>query len=112
MPEVHRTDRAEVDLVEILDYLARHSRRAFQRFADQLERAASQHARFPLMGRSFEHLLPGMRRFLVGNYSVFYQPTPTGILILRVIHHARDLGTIFPGEADWPEAGEQPGEGT
>jgi len=112
MPEVHRTDGAELDLLDIMDYLARRSRRALNRFAAELDRAAKQHARFPLMGRSVEHLLPGMRRFLVGDYIVFYQPSSVGILILRVLHHARDLGAVFPREADSPEADEQPGEGT
>ncbi|MBF0269811.1 MAG: type II toxin-antitoxin system RelE/ParE family toxin [Alphaproteobacteria bacterium] len=33
--------------------------------------------------------------FPVGNYTIFYKQTGTGIVVLRVLHGARDISAAF-----------------
>ncbi len=49
----------------------------------------------PLMGRSREDLLPGLRSFAVGSYIIFYRPVERGIEVARVLHGARDIPALF-----------------
>jgi plasmid stabilization system protein ParE len=37
----------------------------------------------------------GMRRRVVGSYSIFYLTRPTGIVIARVLHNARDVDSLL-----------------
>ena len=43
------------------------------------------------MGRPVEHLLPGLRSIPVGNYLIFHRPEEDGVLIVRIIHGARQI---------------------
>jgi toxin ParE1/3/4 len=51
-----------------------------------------------LIGRSRDELAPGMRSFPVGRYVVFYLPLDDGIDVVRVLHGARDIETVFNPE--------------
>jgi toxin ParE1/3/4 len=44
-----------------------------------------------MLGRSREELVPGLRSLPFGRYVM-------GIVIVRVLHGARDLGPLFEGE--------------
>ena len=67
----------------------------------------------PGIGAEFEHdhpALAGVRFFPVSrfrNYLVFYRPVADGIEVIRVVHGARDIDTIFREElvldADGPD---------
>jgi toxin ParE1/3/4 len=96
MPTAFTTTRARQDLIDILNYLDRHSVAAADRFADQFDRQARLLARFPKMGASKEKLFPEMRSSVVGKYILFYRPCPNGIEILRVLHGSRNFSNI-----DW-----------
>ncbi len=52
-------------------------------------------ARFPLLGASREQLAPGLRVFSVGNYAIYYRPEGDTVRIERVLHGARDAGSLF-----------------
>ena len=43
----------------------------------------------PEIGECQDDLKPGLRRFVVGNYLVFYEPIPGGMRVVRVLHGAR-----------------------
>ena len=45
----------------------------------------------PHIGYKVDWLLPGLRRFPVGEYLVFFMPLDDGVCIVRVIHGARDI---------------------
>ena len=48
-----------------------------------------------MIGQSRPELLHDLRSFAAGSYIIFYSPTDDGIYVLRVIHGARDIGTLF-----------------
>ncbi len=62
---------------------------------------ASLHERFttlaenPMAGRSRPELLPDLRSFPAGSHTIFYSPQEDGVEIVRVIHGARDIATMF-----------------
>jgi toxin ParE1/3/4 len=45
----------------------------------------------PHIGCGVDWLLPGLRRFPVGEYLVFFVPGDDGIRIVRVLHGAREI---------------------
>jgi toxin ParE1/3/4 len=47
------------------------------------------------MGEARPDLGDEVRCFAVGNYVAFYRPLEDGILLLLVIHGARDIPTVF-----------------
>jgi toxin ParE1/3/4 len=47
------------------------------------------------MRRSCEDLRPGLFSFPVGKHVLFYRVQPGGIVLVRVIHGARDLPALF-----------------
>ncbi len=77
-------------MAEIWSFIADDSVANADRFLalldDKLNRLATQ----PLMGRSRDELMPGLRSFLFRRFIVFF-PLPDGIDIVRVIHSARDI---------------------
>src|ERR1044071_7633588 len=53
-----------------------------------------------MFGRERSELTEGLWSFPVGrSYLLFYRPEPGGIQLVRVLHGARDLPSLFP-EAD------------
>jgi toxin ParE1/3/4 len=47
------------------------------------------------MGKRRDELVTNVRSFPVGNYLIFYRPVNQGIEVLRVLHGARDIPSIF-----------------
>ncbi len=95
MARVERTEQAEADLEEILDYLDEHSPDAADRFAKMFKEKTEALSRMPEMGRVREELAPGLRSLNVGNYLVFYRPADDGIQVIRIAHGSRDLPSLF-----------------
>ena len=52
-------------------------------------------AQTPGIGRSRKDLRPDLFSFPVGKHVLFYRPQPGGIVLVRVIHGARDLPALF-----------------
>lgn len=86
---------ARADLKGIYQYIAEHSVVAAghlrELFFDTFELLSRQ----SLVGESCEDLLPGLRRFTVSNYVVFFVPITGGVRIVRVLHGARDVSSLF-----------------
>lgn len=103
MNEVIRTERAKQDLIEQADYFYRvdSSSDASERFLSAAEKAFGQLAQMPTMGSVEEVRVPraaGLRRWPIPgfrNYLVFYRQTESGIIIVRVLHGARDAGLLL-----------------
>ena len=49
----------------------------------------------PLAGESMEHIRPNTRQFTVGNYVLLFEPTPSGIRLLRVAHSSRRMEDLL-----------------
>src|SRR5262245_23330932 len=102
--------RANQDVDNLTDYLARSSRPAARRFIAALRRTYEDLANMPGIGSPFE----GAREEFTGlhlsavegfpNHLIFYRPLEgeeTALEVIRVLHAARDLDNIFgasPGD--------------
>lgn len=95
MARVVRSNRAQRDLEEILDYLDGQSEDAAERYATRLDEACERHAEHPQIGAKAEEYAPGLRVFTVWNYAVFYRCIDGGIEVIRLIHGARDIPRLF-----------------
>jgi toxin ParE1/3/4 len=95
MLSVVRTDQAETDLAEILDYLEDRNPQAAERLATAIDERCSLLGQLPLMGRTREELSPGLRSVVIEQYVLFYRVTATAVEVLRILHGARDIDTII-----------------
>jgi toxin ParE1/3/4 len=95
MPSVLRTEQAETDLEEILEYLEERSPAAAERVAEAIDRRCALLEQCPEMGRLREELGPGIRSLAVEGYGVFYRVTPSAVEILRILHGSRDVERIL-----------------
>jgi toxin ParE1/3/4 len=86
---------AELDLLEIWDYIADDSLDRADDFLDRIEEKLRLLARNSGIGRRREELFLGLRSFPVGNYVVFYQAVEDGIDVIRILHGSRDIEEIF-----------------
>jgi toxin ParE1/3/4 len=90
---------AEADLVEIKSFIARDKPLAAARLLRSIRgRISETIARFPELGQSCDDLIPGLRRFPIGNYVIFYRVTDR-VEIARILHGARDIESLFRGPA-------------
>jgi plasmid stabilization system protein ParE len=86
---------AENDLLEAWLYVAEDSVTAADRMLDQIEAEAIHLLDQPLMGRERSELSPGIRSWPTSTpYILFYFPNERGVIVARVLHHARDIPAI------------------
>ena len=95
MSRVIFSPQAEEELLEIAFYIAQDNPEAALSFLERIERICAVIAASPEIGRLREELAPNLRGFLVEQYVVFYVPTQGGIEVVRVLHGARDLPSLF-----------------
>lgn len=95
MTEVSRTRTALRDLDEIWDYIARDNPDAASQLIDRVAERCCLYAEQPLLGAACPQLATDLRQFPVGNYVVFYRPLEDGMLVVRVLHGARDIPNVF-----------------
>ncbi|MBD1995041.1 type II toxin-antitoxin system RelE/ParE family toxin [Leptolyngbya sp. FACHB-541] len=95
MAIVVKRPRAELDLLDIWDYIADDSMDRADEFLDRIEEKLQLLARNPGLGRKRDELLPGLQSFPIGNYVVFYKEIKGGIDVIRVLRGSRDIEAIF-----------------
>lgn len=99
-----RRPKARQDIIESALYLAKDNPDAARRFLEAVEATVATIAAMPGMGapRAYKHpSLQGLRSLPVRGFDkhlIFYRPLEPGIEIVRVLHGARDLGSILEGE--------------
>ena len=89
-----RSPRAQRDLFSIWHYIAHENAPSIaDAFLARLTDAMSFIASAPHIGRERPDLPGNLRSFSVRPYAIFYQiiPEGDGIVVVRVIHSARDL---------------------
>ena len=94
MPQILQTRTAVRDLDAIWDYIAIENAHpeAANELIDEFDTSYRLLSTNPLLGQSVEWLSANLRRFAVReNYIIFYEPIPDGILIVRVLHAARNI---------------------
>ena len=89
------TESARADLREIRDYIAKDNPAAARRVVERLRAQARKLAATPGIGRSRRDLRPDLFSFPAGRHVLFYRPQPGGIVLVRVLHGARDLPVLF-----------------
>ncbi|MCY3956002.1 MAG: type II toxin-antitoxin system RelE/ParE family toxin [Nitrospira sp.] len=91
---VHRP-LALQDLDDIWDYIAQDNPQVADHFIDKVEKQCRLLAEFPNIGTSCDALSPGLRFLVVDKYVLFYIALDDGIEVVRVLHGARDLESLF-----------------
>ncbi|MEO5345896.1 MAG: type II toxin-antitoxin system RelE/ParE family toxin [Magnetococcus sp. YQC-9] len=83
--------RAKRDLEDIWRYIAQDSIVRADGWIDHIERLLALLATQPGMGKAYPMLGAGVRGLSFGSYLILYQLDSQGIVILRIIHAAREL---------------------
>lgn len=102
------TPHAVYDIDTISDYLEAGRSGGGTRFQSALQKTFARLERLPESGALFDppsQRRPNLRVAQVSrfpNHAVYYQPTDDGILVVRVLHNARDAGAIFGPDPDPP----------
>lgn len=95
MPRIVHRPLALQDLDEIWDYIAEDSPEAADHFIDKVEKQCRLLAEFPNIGTRCDNIYPALRFLVVDKYLLFYLPLDDGIEVVRVLHGARDLESLF-----------------
>ena len=95
MPIIIKRPRALSDLAEIWDYIADDSEVRADAFVATIDAKFQTLAKQPGIGRMRDELATGLRSLPIGRYVIFYLSLADGIEIIRVLHGARDIDTIF-----------------
>ncbi len=95
MPQVLLTPDAEESRIEIWRYVAQDSPDAADRLLERIDEKCRLYATQPRMGSPRSDLGQNVRCFPVGKYVVIYRPIADGIVVLLVVHGARDIPAVF-----------------
>jgi toxin ParE1/3/4 len=63
-------------------------------FIGGIEAAFEPVRHFPLAAAAREQLAPGLRVTFHGAYAIYYKPLPDAVVIVRVLHGARDAAAL------------------
>ncbi len=92
MAELRLSRRAQSDLDAIADYtIAEFGIMQARRYRDQFQACFDSLLDNPRLGRSAEEIEPGLRRIRQQAHVIFYKPGNGEILIVRILHHSRDV---------------------
>ena len=95
--KIEWTEPALLDLENIRDYIRRDSEYYAARFAEKIIEAVESLEKFPEMGRAVPEVEEeSIRELLLHNYRIIYRVEADRILVLTVIHGARDLSQRKP----------------
>lgn len=89
---------AEDDIDTIIDLIKADNPAAAQNWLVNLDVKCRQLARFPHMGKRRDDVRDGVHCFPHGNYLIFYDIGDTSVVVLHVVHGARNLPEIFRRE--------------
>lgn len=90
------TPRAELDLIEIWEYIAQDNIDAADRVLDELEKMMYKLAAMPGMGHVREDLVNRRHRcWPVYSYLIIYRLDTAPVQIIRVISGCRDIPGLF-----------------
>lgn len=95
MARLRVSRRASADLLDIWLFIAQDSQEAADRHLSVLHEKFRTLSLQPGIGRRRDELRAGMRSFPAGKHIIYYRESRDGILILRVLHGARDVGPMF-----------------
>ena len=92
MPSVVFSRSAQTDLLEAWSFISEQSFEAADHVMDVIEKEAQTLALQPLMGRARPELSASIRCWPTStSYNLYYIPEESGVIVVRVLHHARDI---------------------
>ena len=95
MPKYEISEQARADLTDVFEYIADDNEHAALQLIIRLLDLFGNLAEHPLMGKSRDELQQGLRSVPLGHYIAFYRIWAGRVVIVRVVHAARDLDEIF-----------------
>jgi toxin ParE1/3/4 len=95
MSQLKFSRRSQRDLNEIWDHIAEDDRGAAERFSAAVRQKCRILAENPRLGRARDELRKELRSFTVGKFLIFYPPLSDGVEVVRLLHGARDIESIF-----------------
>jgi toxin ParE1/3/4 len=95
MGQIIQSPQAQNDIIEIWVYLVQDNQAAANRLIATIDQKLNLLSDSPQIGQNREELAPSLRSLPVGKYLLFYRIIPNGIELVRVIHGARDIESIF-----------------
>ena len=94
------TPRAEQDLEAIADYIAADNPGRALSFVRELRAQCQRITLNPPGYRLRPELGDGIRSCPHGHYIIFFEFDPNAVLIVRILHGARDLPAVFDADAE------------
>ena len=91
---LRRTRQAEIDLLEIWEYIAGENIRAADKVVRGLDARSHELLDNPKLGPARDDIVKGMRHLVMDNYLILYRIIDDGIEIVRYLHGARDLHNL------------------
>ncbi len=100
MARIEKRPQANLDLYEIWEYIAIKSPAAADRIIRKINERFFLLAENPEIGKAQYDFTPGLRRFPVLSWGIFYLPLSDGdgIDVVRVLHERRDVESEFGEE--------------
>lgn len=102
MPTHRYSNECEVEIDKIIRDIIEENPSAAPHWFDRLEAKCRNLAAFPRMGRVRDDFIPGLHVFPFGNYLIFYDIEPAGIVVLHVVDGRRDVPALFAPTRDTP----------
>ncbi|MDF0673496.1 MAG: type II toxin-antitoxin system RelE/ParE family toxin [Nitrospira sp.] len=92
---LHLTDAAEADLAEIWTYIATEANEiTANRYFEWITKTIDVVRQSPLIGTTRDQLGTGLRVTFHHPYAIYYQVTQRRLIVVRVLHGARDAAAI------------------
>jgi toxin ParE1/3/4 len=93
---VRRTHLAEADFGDLWLWIAQSSGiEAAERMTDRIQAAEDRLGDYPEIGQARPDLAPGLRHWPDPPFLILYRVEPAAISIIRIVHGARDLPSLF-----------------
>ncbi|MBD2300952.1 type II toxin-antitoxin system RelE/ParE family toxin [Nostoc sp. FACHB-87] len=94
------SQQAIQDIENIWNYIAEKNPQAADKLFDKLREKFPKLAKFPQLGKPRFDLAASLRCFPVENYLIFYRSMEQDIEIVRILHGAQDIESIFQNIED------------
>jgi len=99
MRRLRISDESRADLDEIWWYIAGDNLRSADAVVADIVADFQTLLQFPGLGRGRDELRAGLRSFPAGSYLIFYRVLNDELEIVRVVHGARNVESIFKPES-------------
>ena len=91
MHQIKFTPQSLRDLSDIRDFIKQDSLENAERFVQRLEDQCQKLASHPYVGRLRTDVPGRLRSIAFGRYVIFYKPVGGAVIVVAVVHGARDI---------------------